>query len=494
MPGLSDGLGDRLLMFDNTETASLELLRFRQDFGSRREFETAVRTRLRELERFTHPGVAQVRALKRLGEGEGLALVSNHVAGRRLSEILHAARGPALGLDLIRQITPVLAGLQQQGDNIAHGVLTPERIIVTPEGRLVMVEHVLGAALQTVNWPAARLRTELGLGIRGAHAPLDSRGDVIQLGLAALSLVLGRRVAADEFPLRVAALLDELEGIDAPGASDFSRLRRWMQHALQLGGRAFGSAIEAYEALREVLEERDDAPRQNVIAFPAQADASVIEIETQERPVAAARSEPPPPRRTHELDMDVAAIWRAAEASGHAQRFEPIPFEQPIAVTELSDEPAGPDMFQAPAWSRPSVFAAARFAMAQWIRNAIAYRLTTALAVVCALQTLVIIGLIVTPPAPVIIERRIEVPVPASQPRPPAATAPGPATTAPRTAPQASIAWMPTPKPEPTFGQMAGDAVKQLPATIGRGIAAIWNATAANLRRLFTRNDANGAR
>src|SRR6476620_4983138 len=38
-PGFSDGLGDRLLMFDNTAAASLELLRFKPEFGNHPVFE-----------------------------------------------------------------------------------------------------------------------------------------------------------------------------------------------------------------------------------------------------------------------------------------------------------------------------------------------------------------------------------------------------------------------------------------------------------------------
>ena len=40
-PGLSDGLGDRLLMFDNAGGASLELLRFRPEFSRAPLFEDA---------------------------------------------------------------------------------------------------------------------------------------------------------------------------------------------------------------------------------------------------------------------------------------------------------------------------------------------------------------------------------------------------------------------------------------------------------------------
>jgi hypothetical protein len=467
MPGLSDGLGDRLLMFDNTATASLELLRFRQDFGDRSQFEDAVRQRMRELARFTHPALGQVRALKRLGEHEGLALVSNHVAGRRLSEILHAARGPALGLDLIRQLTPALAGLQQQGDNISHGILTPERIIVTPEGKLVMVEHVLGSALQSLNLPAYRLRSELGLALRGQHAPLDSRADVVQLGLAALSIVLGRRVGAEEYPMKVASLLDELESIDAPGASDFARLRRWMQHALQFGGRAFGSATDAYEALREVLEERDEAPRQNVLAFPAHLDtAPVIEIDSRGEAAAPAvdtafdefSSE-------RETGVDVAAVWRAAQATGHAQPHAQVPFATPARSAEsAATTESGPQLFGGVVARTPSPFTSLlRRVLARRDSATVAPRpsgfVTGALATVCVLQTIVIVGLLMVPPSspPLIIERPIAVPAPL--PVPAGALAPGTPPRTPGPAAQPGLAYVLTPVKEPSFLEKVWNAV-----------------------------------
>src|SRR5678815_2558443 len=108
-PGLSDGLGDRLLMFDNTSASSLEMLRFKPAFGDHREFERTLRNRTRQLERFTHASIAPVRAVEWLSAEEGLALISNHVEGRRLSEVLHDARGPRFAIELVKQITPVLA-------------------------------------------------------------------------------------------------------------------------------------------------------------------------------------------------------------------------------------------------------------------------------------------------------------------------------------------------------------------------------------------------
>src|SRR5213593_1042144 len=95
--GLSDGLGDRLLMFDNTNAASLELLRFRSAFAAVPEFELALRTRVAQLAHFDHPGFPAVRAVEHLDDGSGLALVSTHVPGRRLSEMFQGPQ-PRTGL------------------------------------------------------------------------------------------------------------------------------------------------------------------------------------------------------------------------------------------------------------------------------------------------------------------------------------------------------------------------------------------------------------
>src|SRR5438093_3419187 len=73
--GVSDGVGDRLLMFDNSGTTSLELLRFRPELVAVPGFEDALRARVADLRAFAHPAFPQIRALEHL-EGGGLALVS----------------------------------------------------------------------------------------------------------------------------------------------------------------------------------------------------------------------------------------------------------------------------------------------------------------------------------------------------------------------------------------------------------------------------------
>src|SRR5262245_43843377 len=85
-PGRSDGFGDRLLMFDNTDAISLELLRLRRDLAATAGFEHALRDRVELLTRFRHPSFPLVRAVVHLDD-QDLTLVSAHTSGQRLSEL-----------------------------------------------------------------------------------------------------------------------------------------------------------------------------------------------------------------------------------------------------------------------------------------------------------------------------------------------------------------------------------------------------------------------
>jgi serine/threonine-protein kinase len=251
-PGLSDAIGDRLLMFDNSTSSSLELLRFRPEFGFAPGFEDALRRRVDELAGFEHPAVARVRAVELLGEDDGLALISNQVVGRRLSEILKDAHGPQFASELVRQLVPVLDALQSHGRGIAHGLLTPERVVVTPEGQLVLTEHVLGSAFDMLRLPAERLVTDLGLVLPpgGLSARLDDpRTDIVQLGYLALSLLVGQRIRSIDSPAEIFGLIDRQSS--AAGGQTPNHLQRWIVRALQVDKSPFASAGDAHRALAE---------------------------------------------------------------------------------------------------------------------------------------------------------------------------------------------------------------------------------------------------
>jgi PEGA domain-containing protein len=257
--GRSDGLGDRLLMADNSGTASLELLRFKSQFAATFGFEGELRERVEQLRRLQHPAFARIHGVEFLDDGEGLTLVSTHTAGRRLSSIAAGARfelHPGLATWLIGQLTAAIAELHGQGNKIAHGALSADRIVLTPDRRLVIVEHVLGSALAKLALPAARLWSELGVIVppgESGVSDLDCRADVVQIGLIALSVLLGRRITPADYPDRLDALLDEFSSTAARWSSALAApLRVWLDHALRTDQRGFRSARDARDGFREL--------------------------------------------------------------------------------------------------------------------------------------------------------------------------------------------------------------------------------------------------
>jgi hypothetical protein len=299
LPGVSDAFGDRLLMFDNTAAASLELLRFKPEFGDRPGFESALRQRVDQLKHFSHPSVAKARRVERLGAGDGLALVSNHAPGRRLSELLSQARGATFAIELVRQLTPLLAVLQTHGGGMAHGALTADRIIVTPEGRLVLTEYAMGPALQALHLPDDRLRGDFGLAVPDAadFRADDPRTDVIQLGVMTLSLLLGRRVHPGEYPEQTAQIFETLRESSASASAASLRLRSWLERALQLDGRPFTSALEACKALDDWPADQGLAPHQaghNVYIFRPAPDTATPTTGTDVTPAHPADEAPHP--------------------------------------------------------------------------------------------------------------------------------------------------------------------------------------------------------
>jgi hypothetical protein len=269
--GGTDGFGDRLLMFDNSGAASFELLRFRQELAVEAGFESLLRQRVQRLATFRHPSFPSIKAVEHLEDGDGLALVSTHTPGKRLSELLDS-RTTSTGLHpafvswLVQQITPLLATLQSHGYDIVHGALTIDRIILTPEGRIAIVEHALGSAVRGLEMSPARLWREFGIVARPTsrgEACLDARGDIMQVGVVALSLLLGRRVALQEVEQRLPALFDEFSLLPSARASLFTPpLRQWLERAMQVHPQSYRSAAEAHDGLREL-------PAQAVSSLPA---------------------------------------------------------------------------------------------------------------------------------------------------------------------------------------------------------------------------------
>ena len=258
--GQSDGFGDRLLMFDNTNAPSWEILRFKPILAREPRFDAALRERVEQLAAFQHDAFPLVRPIKRLGHDDGLAVVSTYSGGAALSEALKKPRSAEFALRIIRQLVPALAALQRVGGGVAHGAVTLDRIILSADGRLMIREHMVGQALDSLEWAAARLWTEFGILVPRSSAAvhIDERTDITQLAVVVLSLLAGRRIGPDEYPDKTVGLLDELtlkNHLQNPSnPAKFQALRHWLERALQLSGQSFTSAHDAEGALVDLQE------------------------------------------------------------------------------------------------------------------------------------------------------------------------------------------------------------------------------------------------
>ncbi len=362
-----DGLGQRRVAI-GVDGQTLELLMLRESLTATPSFEFALRDRVSRLATFQSDRYARVLGVERIGKGSThLALASEHVAGVRLSVLLAAAESRLLpietnaALSLVRQLAHAVAALHDRAPDLCHGAIGPERIIVTPNARLVLVEHVLGSAIEQLRYSNAQYWRELRVPLpRTIGAPhFDRRTDVAQVGATALALVVGRPIADDEFPDRVSDLM--AGAISVAAAGDIEPLplplRVWLQRALQIESRTpFGSAPEARAELDRVLHYSDPiAELEALKLFLARYQASLGggASATEPRPVAtrapvvgARLAEPTPappaassgPKTDVRVEASVAAPVRAPERVPEPPTAaEPVP-EPSVEAVEAPGE------------------------------------------------------------------------------------------------------------------------------------------------------------
>jgi serine/threonine protein kinase len=294
----TDGLGLRRRTTDPVRHEPIELLCLRSELTSVPSFEFALRERVSHLAPFRKPCYAGVRSVERLkNPPSALVLVSDVTAGVRLSDVLAFAEQSTVPLDidaalcLLRQVVPALSLLHEHAPDVAHGALAPERIVVTPGARIMMVEHVLGAALSELQFSRERYWKELRVAIPGTTAPIsfNHRSDVTQLGAVALALILGRPLGDDELPSKLGDVVSSSWAISARGGLEPlpAGLRAWLMRALQLDPReSFPSAIEAHAELERVLGDTD------YMAAPTTLESFLAHYRTSVETVA---DEPPAP-------------------------------------------------------------------------------------------------------------------------------------------------------------------------------------------------------
>ena len=344
-PLFSDGIGDRVVSTDGATGDLVQVLRINPALTAVPSFEFALRERVARLANFRHGYYARVRRVDRShAHATGLSIVSDHVEGTRLSDILRVANERGLLLDinaavcLIRQLVPAVALLHENARDVAHGLIAPERLLVTPHARLVIAEHVMGAGIEQMQYGRERLWNEFRVAMPASAglSRFDQRADVAGIGVVALSLILGRPLTNDEYPRGLNDLLNGARERTALGDEQplSPSMRTWLARALQVDvRRAFSSAPEALSALDQLSAEGTD-----YVAAP-------VALETFLSRYIAALLTPAAPKPV----TPAAAVPTPAPAPIPVAAQAPIP--SPIATAPVVPTPTSPVPSPAPSVS-----------------------------------------------------------------------------------------------------------------------------------------------
>jgi len=257
-----DGFGRRTRAIDPESRDEVEVLELSETLVEHSGFVTSLGDRVARVATVRHASYVQLRRLDR-PSADRLSLVSDATAGWRLSELLDRSCATGVSLDitvvigLLRQLLPAVALFGRHNRDAAIGSLSPERLIVTPQGRLVIAEHAFGPALEKLNFSRERLWREFRVCMApSAGLPrANARTDAHAVGVVALSLLRGRVLAEEDYPNQMAGLLasvvERREGQTTPLSKALSG---WVARALQFDiDTSFQSPHEAQVAFESVL-------------------------------------------------------------------------------------------------------------------------------------------------------------------------------------------------------------------------------------------------
>jgi serine/threonine protein kinase len=355
-----DGLGDRRRVTDSTGTELVERLCLRAELTNVPSFEFALRERASRLASFRHPCFAAVRSIDRLNDATStLAVVSEAVRGVRLSALLAKAGRPAIDINasihLIRQLVSAIAILHESAPDVAHGAIAPERLVITPNARVIVVEHVLGAALEQLRYSRDQYWSDLRVAVPAstmAVSHLDQRADVVQIGIVFLALILGRPLDDNEYPTLIADVLASAQALSANNEREPlpAGLRAWLTRMLQFDPlRSFDTAVEARDELERVLSDEEDEVSEELVTEPGrpvtpQAPEPATHASAPPRPPVQASTPTPPshtPTPPRPQPAPTAVRSEAAAVSVSPPKAAALPAPPPAAASTPVPSPAG---------------------------------------------------------------------------------------------------------------------------------------------------------
>lgn len=256
----------------------LDLVIVHEALGAVDGFEAALRQRAGELASFQHASFPRLKGVGKLSKTPAkIVVATDHVAGVRLSDLLAIAERRLIPLEydgavgLLHQLLGAVAALHEGVPQVSHGAIAAERLIFTPDARLVVVDHAFGAAIGRLGFNQDRCWKELRAPYLAATGPvtIDRRADVMQIGIVGLSLLLGRLLNDEEFPGGLSDMIDGLNAVSPKGLQALpSEMKSWLRRALQLEtGRSYATAMEARAEFDKTIKSDDARARTLLTAF-----------------------------------------------------------------------------------------------------------------------------------------------------------------------------------------------------------------------------------
>ena len=337
-PSFRDGLGLRYVVTDPETGDRLERLRVPAEIARHLQ---AVEDRASRLLNFRHARFPRVRGVEaeRLQDGTTIGwVIAEPVQGIRVIDLLRLAEQSRLTIDintvlqLAREVFPALATLHDSRD-VTHGALGPERLVMTPQGRVLIADHVFGAALAKLQYPRVRLWRDFRIAMPpAAGVPrFDARADVGMVAMIVLALLVGRPITLNEYPDHLRDLLDRARErlSTGPDRAITASLRAWLERALPVDTRKpFTTALDAQVALEAAIKkERAYAPGATAIKHFLDRVAPVLAEVNWGAPVATHQDAEAAPAPANAADIP-GVVPPAAPAGrrggrSHVRRLTP---------------------------------------------------------------------------------------------------------------------------------------------------------------------------
>jgi serine/threonine protein kinase len=158
--------------------------------------------------RLNHPGIQRFLADGRLDDGIAPYLVFDFIDGQNLRDYLftRAPLGVAEAVDLAVQLADVLQYVHEH--EVVHRDLKPENLLITPDGKLVLVDFGIALLRGARRLTFSRLSSEVGTPdymapeqVQGERG--DARTDIYALGVILYEMLTGEVPFHGDSPLAV---------------------------------------------------------------------------------------------------------------------------------------------------------------------------------------------------------------------------------------------------------------------------------------------------